>query len=110
MNYYYCTRTMPNGTPWKYTFLSDFDIADHFGKGAVRDTYKRVMREWKTDIKAMAELYIALNMRLWFWYQTGHEDLAKLYDELFFKTKNFVYSPRAKFTKEDLDYFFEMTD
>lgn len=106
----FVTREMPNGTPWEYTFLSDLDIADHFGEKAIRDTYKRVMKEWKTNIRAMAEFYVALNMRLWFWYRNGNERLARVYDELFPKVKNYVYSKRAKFTKEDLDVFFELTD
>lgn len=46
MNFYFLTRTMPSGEEWGYTFLSDFDIADHFGVPAVRDTYCRAVGDW----------------------------------------------------------------
>ena len=56
---YFYTDKMPNGKKFEYTFLSDFDIADHFGTKAIQDTYKRAFNEWKTDIKAIAEMSVA---------------------------------------------------
>ena len=46
---YFYTDSMPNGKKFEYTFLSDFDIADHFGTKAIQDTYKRAFNEWKTN-------------------------------------------------------------
>ena len=33
------------------TFYSDFSIADNFGIDAVKDTYKRAFKSWKSDYK-----------------------------------------------------------
>lgn len=109
MKFYFLTKTMPSGAEWEYTFLMDFDIADHFGVPAVKDTYRRVIKAWGKDIKAISEVYIALNMRLWYWYDKGNAALAEVYDELFYKLRDFVYE-KGRFSKEDLSYFFEMTD
>ena len=109
MKFYFMTKTMPNGSEWEYTFLMDFDIADHFGIPAVKNTFTRVIKEWGSNIKAMAELYIALNMRIWYWYEQGNEKLAREYDKLWRYVKDYVYKP-GKFSREDLDYFFDFTD
>ena len=107
---YFITNTMPSGEKFEYTFLMDFDIADHFGERAIRDTYKRCLNEWKGNIKAIAELYISLNMRLWFWYSKDNDKLAKLYDELFYKLRDFVYSEKSPYSKDELRIFYKMTD
>lgn len=110
MRYYFYTETMPNGTKFEYTFFTDFDIADHFGENAIRDTYNRCLNSWKSNVKAIAEMYIALNMRLWLWYEAGNEKLARIYDELYFKLRNFVYADDTIYSEDELRTFFEMTD
>ena len=110
MKFYYVTKEMPNGQEWEYTFLMDFDIADHFGIAAVKNTYVRVMKEWGHNIKAVSELYIALNMRIWYWYDQGNEKMARVYDGLWKSLGDWVYSKKSGFTKEDHTYFFHMTD
>lgn len=106
---YFVTTKMPSGEKFEYTFLMDFDIADHFGEDAIKDTYKRCVNEWKSDIKAIAELYIALNMRCWFWYEKN-EKLCKLYEDLFFQLEDFVYNDNTPYSAEELKTFFRMTD
>lgn len=109
MNFYFLTRTMPSGEEWGYTFLSDFDIADHFGVPAVRDTYSRAVGDWGGNIRALSELYIALSLRLCFWYEKGNKALTEAYDALFNKLRDFVYE-EGRFSKEELRCFFEVTD
>ena len=106
----YVTQTMPNGNKFKYTFMSDFDIADHFGEHAVRDTYKRCLKEWKTDIIAVAEIYITLNMRCWWWYYQHNKIMSRLYVELFYDLENYVYDEDSPYSKDELCVFFGMTD
>lgn len=106
---YYNTLTMPNGMKWEYTFLSDFDIADHFGIKAIQDTFKRAKKEWKHDIKAIAEMTVALNMRCWFWYYQKNTSLSQIYEKLFYELKNWVYE-KGKYTEEELNVYFEYTD
>lgn len=110
MNFYFVTKNMPNGEEFEYTWLMDFDIADHFGEKAIKDTYKNALKFWKKDIVAIAQLYVALNMRLWFWYEKGNEKYAKIYDELFYKLRDYVYSEKPHYTKEELNTFFRITD
>lgn len=107
---YFYTDTMLSGEKFEYTFLYDFDIADHFGENAIRDTYKRALNEWKSNIRAVAEIYIALNMRCWFWYENGNNELSGLYEELFYKLRNFVYDDNTPYSKKELSEFFRLTD
>ena len=88
----------------------DFDIADHFGVNAVKDTFKRAFKEWKNDIEYVTELCIVMNIRCWFWYEKGNEELSKLYSNYYYQVMDYVYSDESKFSKEDQSYFFGMTD
>ena len=38
-----------NGYQPKTTFWMDFSIADKFGIAAIKDTYNRAFKEWKTN-------------------------------------------------------------
>lgn len=90
-----------------YTFVQDFQIASAFGIGAVKDTFDRVWKEWKSDYKALAEIVIALNWELWRQYEKGNMPLAKLYEELYYKAKNYAES---HLKGEEMEYYFMMTD
>ena len=45
----------------KTTFWMDFSIADRFGANAIKDTYNRAFKEWKTNYIYLTELVIVLN-------------------------------------------------
>ena len=64
------------------TFFSDFCVADVYGEKAIKDTYKRCFDGWKSNVKYFTEFVAALNHQLWFWYEAGIEEYAKLYDKL----------------------------
>lgn len=71
----------------KTTFWSDFTIAEWCGgKSAIKDTYKRAFEEWKTNHVYLTELVMILNWKIWYHYENGDEDIARLYDELWRKT------------------------
>lgn len=109
MHFYFIPKTMLNGHEYETTFHFDFDIADHFGIKAVKDTFNRAFNEWKDDIKYLTELSIVMNNRCWFWYEQGNEKLSQLYADYYYKTKNYAYE-NDKFTDDDKHYYFEMTD
>ena len=58
-----------NGYQPKTTFWMDFSIADKFGIAAIKDTYNRAFKEWKTNHVYLTELVMVLNHKIWQWYQ-----------------------------------------
>lgn len=106
--------SLPLG-PLKFTFVSDFAIADWFGKGEVEDTYKRVKDEWLSDYEAFTEVVIALNMLSWAndalrrQGYDGRDEFVKLYADMYYKAREDFYS-KYEGNQEACDYFFEMTD
>lgn len=67
------------------TFWSDFSIADAFGVAAIKDTYNRAFKNWKSNYKYLTELVVVLNHKIWYYYQEGNEVYAKLYNDLWMK-------------------------
>lgn len=101
---------------WAYTFVSDFAMADFLdGAKGVKDTYKRVMRHWSSDYKALTEIVISLNTLSWAndclrWQGLEErEEFVELYADLYYKAKDKFYALYGK-DKEKCDYFFVMTD
>ena len=88
------------------TFMLDFSLADFFGTDGVKDTLNRAFKEWKNDVKYMAELVVVLNHKIWEHYETN-EPLARVYDKLWRETDNFC---REHFKGEDLSYYFNFID
>lgn len=88
------------------TFWSDFGIADHFGKDAVIDTFKR-SKYWISDVKMWTELTIVLNLRCWQHYDKGLFELSQVYADLYHKADTMAYE---HFKDEDKDYYFQYTD
>lgn len=88
------------------TFYEDFSIADNFGPNAIKDTYKRAFRSWKTDYKYLTELVMVLNWKIW--EHHGHnEEYAKIYDELWRKADAWAMN---NLKDEELTYFIRTTD
>lgn len=92
---------------FKTTFWTDFSIADRFGKAAVKDTFNRAFKEWRNDVTYVTELAIVTNWKCWQHYEKGHEDLSRLYAELYHKVDGWC---RTHLKGEDARYYFEMTD
>lgn len=96
----------PVGYTPKTTFWSDFSIADAFGADAVRDTFKRVVREWKKDVVYMTELVLVLNHKIW-QHNSTSKQLSRLYEELWNQASLYA---EITFTGEELDYYYMITD
>ena len=88
------------------TFFADLSIAECFGAKAIRETYDRVLVEWKSDIKYITEFVLCLNHKIWMLYEVD-EPIARVYDELWKKAVQFVYD---NYEGDDLSYYFQVTD
>ncbi len=88
------------------TFWMDFSIADRFGVAAVKDTYKRAFKEWKSNVKYLTELVMVLNHKIWQHY--GRDDrLARVYDELWKKADAYG---SEHFKGTDAEFYFKVLD
>lgn len=89
------------------TFYEDFSIADGFGERAIRDTYKRCMKSWRTDYKYLTELVMALNWKIWEHFDGGNPSYQKTYHELYEKAYDYALE---NLKGDELSYFFRTTD
>ena len=99
--------TLPNGYELTTSFWSDFSIADRFGINAIKDTFKRAFKEWKHDCVYLTELCIVMNLKCAEHYHKGHETLAELYSDYYYKTDDYA---RSHLKKDELMFFCETTD
>ena len=88
------------------TFYEDFSIADMFGASAVKDTYKRAFREWRSDHKYLTELIMVLNWKIFEHYETN-DGLEQLYDTLFREADEWACE---NLKGDELTYYIETTD
>lgn len=109
----------------KYTFYSDFSIADFYqGRGveknAIKDTYKNVINSWGSSIDAMAEIVMVLNHKSFSFYygvdssymgcdEYTANEIGRLYANLYEKAKDFVYEKFGN-DKDAMSYYFKVTD
>lgn len=95
------------GKTRKTTFFADLSIAERCeGAKGVKDTYKRVIKEWKNDVVYMAEFVVALNQKIWMHYE-HNKQLAKVYNDLWLECDNFC---REHFKGKELSYYYEYID
>lgn len=91
----------------KTTLYMDFSIADAFGPEAIRDTYKRAMKDLKSQFEYLTELVMVLNWKLWQHYDEGNMQYAKLYDELYHTADEYACT---HLKGAELTYFYRTTD
>ena len=94
------------GFQYKTTFFQDFSIAEKFGIGAIKDTYKRAFAEWKDNVEYITELSIVLNHKTWQYFE-DRGDLADVYSKLWMRLDNWCCN---NLKGEDLDYYYRTTD
>ena len=90
----------------KTTFWQDFTIADAFGEKAVKDTYKRAFKEWKSNIEYLTELVMVLNWKIW-QLAPINEPLARIYEDLWGEADKYCMD---NLKGEELKYFLRTTD
>lgn len=90
----------------KTTFWMDFSIADKFGIAAIKDTYNRAFKEWKTNHIYLTELVMVLNHKIWQWYEKN-DAIARVYDQLWRKADEWA---QENLHGKELLYFYEVTD
>ena len=88
------------------TFFDDFSIADRFGISAIKDTFNRSFRHWKKNPVYLTELVIALNLKIWQWYEKN-ETVAKVYNDLWEKADAYACE---NLKGDDLAFFYRTTD
>lgn len=88
------------------TFDSDFAIADMFGVEAIKDTFDRASKEWRSDIKYLTELVMIINRKAR-QYASSNEKYSRLYSDLYYKLDNYVLN---NFKDKDIDYYLSITD
>lgn len=89
------------------TFWMDFTIADHFGEGAVKDTFERAFEEWRDDYRYLTDLVIVLNGKAWEHEDSGKQGLSRLYSDLYEQANSYAYT---HLTGRDMEYYFRKTD
>lgn len=88
------------------TFFEDFSIAENFGASAVRETYNRAFKEWKSDYKYLTEFVMVLNWKIQEHYKSN-DTLARLYNELWAEADSWACD---NLKGEELSYFYDTTD
>ena len=88
------------------TFYEDFSIADAFGVSAIKDTYKRAFKSWKSDYKYITELILALNWKINEHYGRNNE-YAEVYDALWREADEWAME---NLKDEALQYYLRTTD
>lgn len=91
----------------KTTFWQDFTIADAFGAAAVKDTFERAFKEWRTDTVYVTELALVTNWKCWEHWERGNDTLGRLYHDLYYEVRGWCLD---NLEGEDARYYFEMTD
>lgn len=98
------------------TFCNDFCIAEHFGIPAVRDTFNRAFKAWKTNAKYMVEICAVSNNLLWNHYNKGNEELSRVYDEFYKKCYEHIFAADenghniSPFTDEEVKMMYLVLD
>lgn len=89
------------------TFHMDFRIAEHFGIAAVKDTFNRAFKEWRTNYLYLTELVIVLNHRCWMHYDKGNMELSKLYSDYYYEAREYALD---NLKGEEFEHYFSVTD
>ena len=102
------------------TFVSDLSLAEPFGTKAIKDTDKRVMGEWLSNYKYIAEYIMSLNFKCNMWSRHAElatdermkarcEEFSKLYADLFYTAQDKAYEHHEK-DEEAVSYLFHYLD
>lgn len=90
----------------KTTFYMDFSIADKFGVSAIKDTYRRAMKDWKHNYVYLTELVMVLNWKIFEHYETN-QVYAQLYSDLYEVAADYA---SQNLHGDELEYYYRTTD
>ena len=96
------------GKERKTTFFADLSIAEWFGKSAIEETNRDVLKSWGHDIEYLAEYCVCLNHKIWQHYKEN-KDLAQLYNTLWEQCQDFILD-KFQNDQDALTYYYEITD
>ena len=94
------------GNTAKTTFFGDLSIAEFYGVEGIQDTYNRVIKEWGDNVEYFAEFVVALNHKIWAWYNVN-EEIGRLYNDLWRQAEQFAAD---HFSDDELEVFYSLTD
>lgn len=93
----------------KTTFFSDLSIAEWCGVDGIKDTYKRVIKEWMPNLVYITEFIACLGLKASQWSGRGNSAMCELYSRLYEDGQRAFYKHYANDEKAK-DYFFQITD
>lgn len=73
----------------------------------IEELYRKLFREWRNDVKLVAELSMCMNWKLREHHEKGDERLVELYNTLRLRVHNYALDV---FTWEEGKYYFNVTD
>ena len=73
----------------------------------IEELYRKLFRDWRNDVKLVAELSMCMNWKLWEHYEKKNESLAELYNTLRMRVHDYALDV---FTWEEGKYYFNVTD
>lgn len=94
------------GYECKTTFWMDFSIADRFGIAAVKDTFKRAFKEWRTNVVYLTELVLVLNHKIW-QHHGINGTMSKVYYDIWNDTNTWALD---NLKGDDMDYYWRTLD
>lgn len=92
----------------KYTFYADLSIAECFGIESIKDTIKRVLKEWMSSIEAITEFVMCVNHKSWE-HVDNNPELSQAYADLYYEVQDKVLSHYEN-DSNALSYYYRITD
>lgn len=90
------------------TFYSDLSIAEFMGGfNAVKDTYRRILKSWLSNVEYFSEFVVCLNFKCWEHHERENQTLCALYNDLYHEANHLAYQT---YKDKDLEYYFNMVD
>lgn len=84
-----------------------FSEAEADDNVSIEELYRKLFREWRNDVKLVAELSMCMNRKIREHHREGDEHLTELYNDLWMRVHNYALDV---FTWEDGAYYFKTTD
>ena len=101
----------------KTTYTSDFSIAEWCvpveGMGAVADTLRNALTNWRDNVEWFAEILLVVNLKSWEHAARGNNEYGKMYSELFYMVQALYFDwfdESNKKHSEAIQYYYDYVD